>query len=68
MLLVREITLIFSKVPRQDCEKVAENVCKPETRVKVVEVEEEVCEEEEVVTHPFFNLLKKNLFYLERFV
>ena len=44
------ITLMYSKVPREDCQKVPENVCKPETRVKVVEVEEEVCEE--VVTTP----------------
>ena len=44
---------MYSKVPREDCQKVPENVCKPETRVKVVEVEEEVCEEEEeVVTTP----------------
>ena len=39
------MTLMFPKVPRQDCQKVPEKVCKPETRVKVVEVEEEVCEE-----------------------
>ena len=44
------ITLMYSKVPREDCQKVPENVCKPETRVKVVEVEEEVCEE--LVTTP----------------
>ena len=37
-------------MPRQDCQKVPEKVCKPETRVKVVEETEEVCEEEEVTT------------------
>ena len=41
---------MFPKVSRQDCQKVPENVCKPETRVKVVEVEEEVCQEEVVTT------------------
>ena len=49
-MLKREITLTLSKVPRQDCQKVPETVCQPEARVKLVEVEEEVCDEEKVTT------------------
>ena len=49
-MLEREITVTLSKVPRQDCQKVPETVCKPEARVKVVEVEEEVCDEEKATT------------------
>ena len=49
-MLKREITLTLSKVPRQDCQKVPETVCKPEARVKLVEVEEEVCDEERATT------------------
>ena len=36
-------------MPRQDCKKVPEQVCKPEARVEVVEETEEVCDQEVAV-------------------